>query len=479
MPTNRKKAIQATGWSLLGANTTQLFVFIVSIILARILEPRQFGLIAMITVFSGWGTLFLNSGFRQAIIQALNPTQEDLSTVFFFNLGMGLLMSILLYFSSNAISHFYQQPQLVDLTRFVSLIFMLNAFSLIQRALLVKNLNLKAESIIMIVSALTSGSIAIFMALNGFGVWALATKILLQAFAESLLLWFIGGWRPSFVFRIGSLERFGRYALNMLGAGIINTMTRNLDNLVIGKLFSATQLGFFGRAKQLNNMAANNVGGALSKVIFPVLSSLQEDEKRFQKTYITMLRVVALVVFPLFLCLVVIAEPLIVMLLTEKWLPAAKLLQILALSGFVYPLSIVMVQAVAAKGRADIFLRLNILKTAVFLLALCVGAFWEITGIVIGLTVARFIGLFFNMREVSKLLDLPIMKQAGDLAIPGILSLLMLALLLVITDIGQLDLTNRLAILPLIGLIFYVITTYFFNRQTLEELKGIAYEVVG
>ena len=479
---NKNKIIKATLWSFIGIFGRQGVVFIVGIILARTVGPAQFGLIAMITVFSNFGKSFLDFGFSQALIQDNKTSQEDLSTVFFFNLCMGFALGSLFFIGSYPIASFYKQPELVRLTQFISLIFVFNAFSIIQRTLLYKKINLRSETFVIILSSLISGIIAVFMAFRGFGVWALAVKIVLQSFIESCLLWLTNNWRPSLIFRISSLRKYLGFSLNMFGAGMLNSLVKDIDKLIIGKLYTTAQLGFFERSKYFNRLAQQNLGAVFKKVMFPVLSNLQDDHEKFILAYRKAIRVVALFVMPLFFGLIVIAKPLIVLLITEKWLPSVKYLQILAVSGFAYPLSSIMVHAIAAKGRADIFFKLDIVKTALVIISIFIGTLWGITGVVIAIAAVTYITFYVNVHAIAKLLQLSIITQISDMIIPLILSTLMLVLLYIISTVStvsDLSLINQLVVLPLIGITFYLLTNYVFNQKTFLEIKGIAKQVIG
>jgi len=469
--------VNATAWSAIGIFGRQGIAFIVGIFLARIVEPEEFGLIAMITVFSSFGQTFLNFGFGKALIQNKFTSQEDLSTVFFFNLIMGLMLGSIFYFGSHLIASFYNLPILVRLTQFISLIFIFNAFAIIQRTLLLKKIDLKSETFVIVTSALISGGVAIFLACKGFGVWALAVYIVYQSFIETLLLWLTNKWRPDFVFKISSLTKFLRFALNMLSAGLFNSLAQNIDKLIIGKIFSASALGYFQRSKRFNDFARQNLGVIFSKVIFPVLSGVQDDDEKFIAHYRKTIKAIALLVTPLFFVLIVIAKPLIVFLITDKWLPSVKLLQILAVSGFIYPLSAVMVNAIAAKGRADIFFKLDVVKTILYIIGILVGSLWGITQIVIAITITGYLGFYINIHIISKLIHLSVKDQLNDIATPIILSISMLILLFIISYLINLREVSQLFILPLIGFAFYLIANYVFDPKMFFEMKNIVQKV--
>jgi teichuronic acid exporter len=276
---------------------------------------------------------------------------------------------------------------------------------------------------------------------------------------------------------MSSIRKFSRFALNMFGAGFLNKLTENIDKLIIGKLFASAQLGFFERAKQFKDLAGQPLGGVFSKVMFPVFSNLQNDNERFLAGYRKTIRVVALLVIPVFFGLIVVAKPLIVFLITDKWLFSAKLLQILATSGFSYPLSAIMVIAIAAKGRADIFFKLDIAKTALCITSILIGSLWGIIGVAVAIAAAGYLGIYINIYAISKLMKLPVIEQFKDMGFPMIISAVMLLVLSAVANFGELTYINQLVILPIAGTMFYIGCTYFFDRSRFAEVRGMSMEL--
>jgi O-antigen/teichoic acid export membrane protein len=297
---DKSKILKALSWNFIGVYGNQAVLFVVGIILARLLEPEDFGLIAMILVFYNFGQIFVDLGFNNAIIQRKTNTREDLSTLFYVNLIFGVVLFGLLFFSSDMIARFYQKAELVEITRVIALIFIFFALSSIQRTLVIKEMNFKFESMVILISSMVSGIIAIFLAFKGFGVWALVLKVVLQRLFETILFWMKRKWRPIPVFRLDSIKKYLGFSLNITAATILNGISQNIDKLIIGKIFSAQSLGFFDRAKKYNNLAQSNIALIFGKVMYPVFSEIQDDTERFNRIYNKTIQMISFFTLPLF-----------------------------------------------------------------------------------------------------------------------------------------------------------------------------------
>jgi len=474
---NKGKLAKAAFWGSTGVIGKQVIVFIVGIILARILEPSDFGLISMIVVFSNLGNVFIDFGFSKAIIQAREINRTELSTIFYFNIFLGLIIAVLFYLSSGAIATFYNQPELVNLTRFISLIFIFNSMSLVQRSLFLKKIDMKSESIIIVAAALLSGGIAITLALTGFGVWSLASKLVLFAFFEACMLWIMSKWVPEIIFRISTLKRFLAFSLNMFGAGLLNFLSQNLDKLLIGKLFNASTLGYFDRAKQFNGFLQESFGRIMGKVMFPVLSERQDDAHEFNLLYRKSINMVGLLFVPLFFSLSLVAEPLILLLLTDKWLPSVPILQILAISGFALPLSSIMVNSIAAKGRAKLFLQIGIIKNSLGLAGILIGSLWGILGVATAITITRYISVLINMYFATRLLKIPFFSQLNELKHAFLIALLIFAGLFILSV--RLDVNHFVHLIgfPLAGFSIYFVLVRLFIPDSIRDLQKVLKEL--
>jgi len=464
---------RAVFWGSAGIIGKQAIIFIVGILLARILEPSDFGLIGMILVFSNLGSVIIDFGFGKAIIQSRDINQADLSTIFFFNLLLGLILAVLFFLASDLIARFYNETELTNLIRFISLIFVFYSISLVQRSLFLKKIDFRSESIIIISAAFISGGVAIAMAMRGHGVWSLAWRLVLNVFIESLLLWAFSKWFPGLIIRFSSLRKFLGFSMNMFGAGLLNFLSQNLDKLMIGKLFSASILGYFDCAKQFSAFLQDSFGRILGKVMFPVLSERQDQTQDFLLVYRKSIILSALFFIPLFFSLVLISEPLIVILITEKWLPSVPILQILAVSGFTVPLSTIMVNAIAAKGSANLVLRIGIIKNIFYFTGILVGSIWSILGVAIAIVLARYISLFINMFFASKLLKISLLDQLNDLKYAFLFSLVIFASLFFISVRIELSTYIHLFGLPLFGAIIYLILIYVFLPEAVKVFRKV------
>ena len=295
-------------------------------------------------------------------------------------------------------------------------------------------------------------------------------KAFFRASQNQLFFGVFGKWRPAFVFKFASLQKFFPFSLTMLGIGLFSNLSQNLDKLIIGKLFLATQLGFYDTSKRINDIASQNLGAIFSKVMFPVLSKLQRDNEKFVSIYRKTIRTISFIVIPLFFLLAITAKPLILILLSEKWLPSAHLLQILAFSGFIYPLSAIMVNAIASTGRADIVFSIGIVKNIIYFIGIIIGSFWACTGVVIAITIVSYLGLLINSYAISWLIRLPVNQQFFDIAIPFTLSVLTFIFVLPFYFYFHSNSYAQLFASALIGFLFYIITNYYLNRKMFYEL---------
>jgi O-antigen/teichoic acid export membrane protein len=309
-------------------------------------------------------------------------------------------------------------------------------------------------------------------------VWALAIKVVFQSGIESILLTCTNKWIPSFVFKIDSIKKYFSFAGNMLLAGLLSSVTKNLDRIIVGKIFNATTLGFFDRSKNYNGLIQQNLAATFTKVFFPYYSLYQNDKNTFIRAYRKSIRSVAFIVVPIYFGIIAIAEPLIVILITEKWIFTAKLLKILALSGFTYPLSALMVNAIASQGRADIFLLLDIIKTTIYIISILIGSTMGIFGLTWAATTASFINFYVNLYAVKKLTKIKIYSQIKDMSFPVIASLCMLIILIIMEINLRVDALTKLIIVVSTGAAIYSVGTMLFNRPMVREMKKLIVKVV-
>ena len=409
------KTLRGLFWSFFERGAYQLVQLTVSIVLARILLPEEFGLVAILVVFIAIGNSLVDSGFGSALIQDQTTSHLDECSVFYFNIALSVLVAAILTLSAPAIAHIYGYPILVPLCRVLSLNIVLGALGAIHLTLLTKNVDFGTQSKISLIAAAISGLIGISMAYRGFGVWSLATQSVASAFFRTTLAWLFHDWRPSLQFSSQSLFRMFPFGSRLLISGLLNTVFNNIYSLVIGKVFSARDLGFYSRADQLQQIPVLNLTAAVGRVLFPVFSSVQQDKERLKRGVRITITSLALINFPLMVGLAIVAKPLIVVLLTDKWLPSVLYLQMLCAIGLLYPLHAINLSALKAQGRSDLFLKLEVIKRILVITSIAITYRWGIIAMISGAIVVSLFGYYLNAYYSGKFFDYPITEQILDL----------------------------------------------------------------
>jgi len=469
----KNDTLKALFWSFLDRFGQQGIQFGFSIILARVLLPEEFGLIAMLTIFIAIGHTFVNSGFGQALIQKKESAYIDECSIFYFNIFVSSLAMALFYFAAPLIASFYDEPQLIPMTRVLSLIFIFNALGLVQRTLLTKQLDFKTQLKVSLLTSLISGLISIIMALNGFGVWSLVTLYLCTDFFTSVFLWVYSKWRPSFIFSISSLKTMFSFGSRLLLVSITNSIFTNIYQLVIGKSFSASDLGFYSRADSLYKYPITLLNGIVSQVSFPVFSKIQNDKKRLKEATSKSLIMITLISFPIMVGMIIVANPLIEVLLTEKWLPSAPYLKLLCVIGMLHPIMVINLNALNAQGRSDLYLKIDLINKILVIITVAITYRYGIKMMIIGQVIDYFIAYYLYTYYTDKLLGFPIIQQIKEVAPALILSLVMGAGVYLIKF---LSIENQIVLLStqiLTGIIIYGTLCYIFKIPAFLELIGV------
>lgn len=408
------RAIRGVFWSAIERLGPQVVQFVISIVLARLLLPEQFGLIGMLSIFLGLGKLFLDSGFGQALIQKRDATDLHYSSVFYANICLSLVASGILCLAAPLIAGFFGKPLLTPLTRALSLGLVLNAFGLIQGVLLTKRLNFRTQMKISLMASIGSGVVGITMAVLGFGVWSLIAQNLSSALFGTLLLWAFNTWRPRAIFSLAALRGLFGFGSRLLASSILDTVFQNLYNVVIGKLFTPADLGHYTRAYTLQQLPAQTLSGSVGRVTLPLFAEIQNDPVRVRNGFQKAFRALALVNFPLMIGLLVCARPLVLTLLTDKWAPAIPYLQFLCVVGLLYPLHAINLNVLLALGRSDLFLRLEITKKILTVIVLTFTWRWGIEAMIIGQIVLSLVAYYLNSYYNRRLLGYGLGQQMRD-----------------------------------------------------------------
>jgi len=404
----------------------QILQSVIFIILARLLSPDDFGLVAMLMIFFAVGQTFVDSGMGQALIRKEEITDQDRSTVFWFNLLLSVLFYGLIYIAAPYIADFYERPELIDLTRVMGLAILFFGIAIIQRSEMTQQLEFKKQAYAQIPAMFVAGTVSIVMAYKGFGVWALATQYLLVAFCSSVILWVLQPSVIRFRFSKDSFNELFGFGYKLLISGFINTIYQHIYKLVIGKYFVASTLGFYTQAKKLQDLASKNLVGIIQKVTYPLLSKAGKEPERLKRGYRQVIQLSSFLIFPGMLLLILLAKPIIIFVLGPQWEPSVPFLQIVCLSGILYHLHAINLNILKVLGRSDLFLKLEIIKKINTTIAILVGLQFGIYGLLIGQVISSYIALIINTYYTAKFLEYSITEQLQDVLRILVLSLPML-----------------------------------------------------
>ena len=411
----KQKTVSGLLWSFIDQFAVMGVSFITGIILARLLSPREFGLIGMITVFIAVSESFINSGFSSALIRKKDCTDTDYSTVFYFNLAAGVLFFLILFFAAPEIAKFFDEPGLKLIVQVLGLILIIDSFTLIQRTILTKRVDFKLQARISIISSVISGTIAIVMAFKGFGVWSLVVQRLTKQGLNSLMLWLWNRWKPLFVFSTQSFKELFGFGSKLLVSGLIDTLYRNIYYLVIGKYFSAQELGYYTRADEFQKIPSQNLNGIIGRVSYPVLASMQDDKPRLKNNYQKLIRSTMFITFVLMLGMAAVADPMVITLIGENWRPSIIYLQMLCFVGMMYPLHALNLNMLQVFGRSDLFLKLEIIKKILAVPIIIIGIFWGIKIMIAGMMVNTLIAYYLNSYWSGRFIGYSFKSQVTDI----------------------------------------------------------------
>lgn len=465
----QRKAFWGMVWNFAESFSLQIIQFIIGIFMARILQPSDYGMVGMLTVFLAISNLLINSGFYRALIQKKDRTAIDYSTVFYFNIVVGLVLYLILFFSSPYIALFYNVPVLEDLTKVIAIPLILNSLSQVQNAKFTIEMNFKMLAKISIITAIITGISSLYMAYSGFGVWSIAYSSVIGESSRCILLWFFASWIPLWKFSWRSFKELFSFGFKIFMSAMIDTIYNNLYTLIIGKKFAATELGYYTRANGYAQLPVATFNNALSKVTFPMFCEVQKDDERMILLYHKLLRFMAFIIFPIMMLFIVLARPLILFMITDKWESCVILLQILCLSYIWHPVQIININMLEAKGFINITLKLEVVKKCLGVLVLFVTIPLGIVSMCIGLIVVSFTSTLINIYFTRKIVNIGILSQAKDLCPPLLCSLFMMVITYFVTSLIP---QNGLRILVggVVGIVTYFFVAYLFRSKELQYL---------
>ena len=415
------RVADATWWSTLEIATRYGAQFVVLVILARLLSPADFGLVAMVLVFTSIGALLVDSGFSVALIQRQRTSDDDETTVFTFAVATSLLIAALLWLLAPLIASFYAQPKLVDLTRALALILPFNALAAVPDALLTMRLNFKVRARAEMLTSAGSCAVALWLAWNGFGVWSLVGQAMGAAVIRTLLLWLYAGWRPRGRFSIASFRGLFSFGGFMLMSNLLDTLSTRLQSLLIGKLFDSRVLGYYIVAQNTQEAPASFFAAVLNRVGLPVFSSVADKPAKLVEGLRMSLRIAMFLFLPGMIGIAVVSEPLVILCYGQNWTPAAPILSILALSAAFWPLHVLNLATITALGRSDLFFRLTVIKKVILIGLVILVSPGGAVAVAWAVFVASLVAVVVNTRYTGKLLGYglwaQLIEQRGTLAL--------------------------------------------------------------
>jgi teichuronic acid exporter len=471
----RNSATKGIVWTFAEQFGNQFIGFIISVILARILLPEQFGLIGMIAIFVAIGNTLLHSGLTKSLIRTEDVDTDDYSTVFYFNLFASILVYISIYLLAPVIASFYDQIELIQLIRVYCITFIFTGLSAVQIARLTKNMDFRIQTIIAIPAAIAGGIVGVVMALYGFGVWSLVWSSVITALVNSVQLWFYSNWHPTSNFDFKKLKVHLSYGYKLTISELLDRFFQNIFIIIIGKYFSAGQVGFYTRAETMNQLPVKNLSRALDKVTFPLFVKIKNNESKLRSVYKRLMGTVVFVVTPVMVTLAILAEPLFRFLFTEKWLPAVPYFQILCLTGILFPIHSYNLGVVNVKGRSDIFLKLEVIKKILIVVMLIVAVPFGIKALLYGQVIISILAFFINSHYSGKFLNYTAFQQLKDILPIFLLSIISGGVLMTLDLFILIDFNDLVRILlgAFFSILVYGFLAYFLKFENLNELKKL------
>lgn len=462
----RSKSGVAMIWSLCQRFGVMAVTFVTNVVLSRLLSPDDFGTIGMLLIFLSISNTFVDGGFAAALVQKKDASDRDFSTIFYWNLCVSVVLVVILLFCAPYVAKFYNIPLLCDILRVQSLILLINAFSIVQQNILIKTLQFKKLAVVNLLGQVIGATVGITMAYMEFGVWCLVWKNLIAALCIAILFWVTTSWRPQWVFDVRSFCSLGKFGGMVLLANLVETLYVEIQGLIIGRVYSARDLGYYTQAKRLEEVPTLGLSTAVNQVAFPVLSKMQDDVHLMRDVVSRNMRVCSMLVFPLYGLLIFLAPVLISFLFTEKWLPSVPYFRILCLAGVVYAQCTIGTNVVKALGRGQLYFNLQLLKRVGIIFI--VGGMYcgGIYGLAFGVVAAYYVMFLMNAVCMQRLIGYRVGSQIKDVGVSGGIAV---ASALLAQSLGQI-VAGGIWGKGLLFLISYLILICIFQRQELRRL---------
>ncbi len=473
---SKSKIMSSLFWKFAERIGAQGVNLIVSIVLARILAPEDYGAVALITIFIAICNVFIENGLSTALIQKKDADDLDFSSVFYCNILISTILYIIIFFTSPLIAKFYEIPELTALIRVLGISILIAGLKSVQNAYVSRKMIFKKFFISTSVGTIGSAFVGIWMAYHGYGVWALVTQQLFNTTVDTLMLWITVKWRPIWAFSIERLKKLFKFGWKMLCSALLDRIYNELYELVIGKIYNSESLAYYNKGNQFPSIVAENINGSISSVMLPALSNEQEDKEKVKRMMSRSMKLSSFILFPMMVGLAAVAEVFVILVLTDKWLQAVPLMQLLCFSYIFWPIHTVNLQAISAMGRSDIYLKLEVIKKVVGIVALLISCPFGVTVMAIMKIITSIISIFINAYPNKKLLNYTLKEQFKDILPAFSISLVMGAIVFImgkIINIASLSPIKLLLYLILqvgVGAVVYIGLAYVFKFESFTYL---------
>ncbi len=425
MSSFRTRTVHALGWSFGSKFTSQLISLVFGIILARLLVPEDFGLVAMAMIVIGFATLLADVGLGAALIQKKNTTEQHFSSVFWLNNLIGLALAFMLFQLSPYIAIFYKQPDLEKMTMVLSLVFVISALAMVPKARLSKKLAFRELALVDLSGMILSGVVAISMANAGYGYWSLVVQKIVERIVTTLMVWLVGRWKPQFSFSVTALRDLIGFSSSVFLTGTLRYTTLQVDKLLIGKFLGATSLGLYEKAYTMMLFPLQNISQVIGSVMFPALSQIQDDRARVRDIYQRVTRAISLITFPMMAGMFVVVDSFVLSVLGEQWAGIIPIFKVFCVVGFFVSIATVTGAVYQSLGQAKLQLKVNLISQPIQIAGIIIGLMWGLDGVIIGFAVTAILGVFITWYFAGRLIELSILDILNNIYPTFILSVMM------------------------------------------------------
>ena len=470
----KEKVAGGVAWSIAEKVGSMLLQMVVSIVVARLLVPEDFGVMAILTFFTALALVMVDSGFSQTLIRKESPSSEDYRSVFAFNIAVSVVLYGILVAVAPAVARYYELPVIADIAPVLFLLLPINALCVIQNTIFTREFRFRLLSQATFTASLVAGVVAIAMALAGCGVWSLVGQRIATLAVKTLILWFRSDWRPSFHFSMKPVREMAPFSFRLLTTDLISSIYNNISQMFIGKIYSADALGFFNQAQKFKDLPLTSAMQSVQSVTYPALSQIGDQREKFAESYRQVLMVVAFMLFPVMVGITAVAEDLFALLLGEKWMPTVPYLQILCLTGLFQPLAMIAYNVLKVKSNGAIILRLEIAKKTLMTLILALTIPHSIKAVAWGLVAMTFCEFAINFIASMRYTSLGIWRVVRTLLPTMIITAVMFVGVVLVGDaMSDTGVAVRLLAEIATGAMIYILLAFGFRLEAATEIKSL------